>query len=108
MQKVLIPIVFILISFQGFAQKKLQAVKTNIAVSIDGKIDSVLHILPNSATGFIQMEPMPGSPSVQNTVVFVLYDENTLYVAFKCYQDPASIRAKIQSRDKLSKSDDIV
>lgn len=108
MQRILLLIVIILISIQGFAQKSLQAIRSNIALSIDSQIDSVLYILPDSATQFIQMEPMPGSPSVQNTVVFVLYDENTIYVAFKCYQDPASIKAKIQSRDKLSKSDDIV
>jgi len=108
MHRIIISIVFVLVSFQVYAQRSLQAIKINTPLSIDGKIDPLLHLLSDSATGFTQMEHMPGSPSVQNTVVFLFYDENTIYVAFKLYQDSASIRAKIQARDVYSKSDDIV
>ncbi|MCD4731479.1 MAG: carbohydrate binding family 9 domain-containing protein [Bacteroidales bacterium] len=90
------------------AQKVLQAIKTGTAVIIDGEIDSVLYALPDSASGFIQMEPSPGSPSIENTVVYLLYDEKVIYVVFKCFQDPNSIRAKIQNRDNLTTSDDAV
>jgi len=90
------------------AQKVLHAIKTGTAVIIDGEIDSVLYALPDSASGFIQMEPEPGNPSIEKTVVFFVYDDKAVYIAFKCYQDPASIRAKIQTRDNLSKNDDAI
>jgi len=106
MLRIFVCIVIMLVSVQVIAQKRLQAIKTSTTISIDGKIDSVFRTLSDSATGFTQMEPVPGNPSAEKTVVFVMYDKNTVYIAFKCYQDPGSIRAKIQTRDNLSKSDD--
>jgi len=90
------------------AQKSIPIFKTNTEIAIDGTIDSVFYSLPDSASDFIQMEPNPGIPSVENTVVYVMYDDKSIYIAFKCYQDPASIKAKIQTRDNLSKSDDAI
>jgi len=95
-------------AISGSAQKSLSISKIDNAIHIDGIVDSVIYTLPDSAVGFIQMEPNPKSPSVEKTVVYVLYDDNVLYVAFKCYQNPESIKAKIQTRDNLSKSDDAV
>jgi len=91
-----------------YAQKSLIAFKTNTELIIDGKIDSTLYVLPDSATGFIQMEPEPGKPSVENTVVYLFYNEKKVFIAFKCYQEPASIIGKIQIRDNLSTSDDAI
>ena len=73
------------------AQKVLHAIKTETTIIIDGEIDSVLFALPNSASGFIQMEPSPGSPSVENTIVYVMYDEKAVYVVFKCFHDQVNV-----------------
>ncbi len=103
-----ISIIFIINVNVLVAQKSLQATRINTIIKIDGIIDSVFYNLSDSATGFIQMEPERGAPSVENTVVYLAYNEQTLFVAFKCYQDPATITAKIQTRDNLTKSDDAV
>jgi len=36
-----------------YAQKSLNAYKTDTELIIDGKIDSILFVLPDSASGFI-------------------------------------------------------
>jgi hypothetical protein len=54
-------------------------------------------------------EIVPGDnvqPSVQ-TEVFVTYDQQALYVAFHCYDEPATIRATLSDRD-IFRADDII
>ncbi len=95
-------------AFSGKAQKNLKIFKTDSLIIVDGKIDSVIYTLPDSATNFIQMEPNPQSPFAEKTVVYAMYDDKALYIVFKCYQEPGSIKAKIQTRDNLTKNDDAV
>jgi len=100
--------VFILIFSltSGYAQKKVTAHRLKSSVFIDGIIDS--KNFPDSATAFIQLEPQKGMAASRKTVVYFGYDSLNVYIFWKCYQPQAEIVAKIQSRDQLSKSDDIV
>jgi len=98
----------LLVLFQTHAQKTIGAYKIASKPVIDGIIDSSYLASPDSATNFIQLEPQKGLKATQKTVVYFAYDSLYIYVAFKCYQDPGDIVAKIQTRDVLSKSDDNV
>ncbi len=103
---ILISVFVVTISASG--QKSIKAFKTEVAPVIDGEIDSIYSTLSDSAINFIQMEPAKGEAASEKTVAYVVYTSKTLYVAVKCYQDPEGIVAKIQTRDNLSKDDDVV
>jgi len=98
----------LLVLFQTHAQKTIGAYKIASTPVIDGIIDSIYLASPYSATNFIQLEPEKGLKATQKTVVYFAYDSLYIYVAYKCYQNPEDIVAKIQTRDVLSKSDDNV
>jgi hypothetical protein len=92
--------------FQTHAQKTLNTDKIAEPPLIDGIIDSIYFIASDSAVDFIQLEPEKGLPASERTVVYVMFDSLYIYVAYKCYQNPEDIVARIQTRDVLSKSDD--
>jgi len=76
---------------------------------IDGIISNLEWAIADSTFGFIQLEPEKGNPASEKTIIYVLQNEEYLFVAFRCYQkDPAHIVADITSRDQLHKSDDAV
>ncbi|MCK4591642.1 MAG: carbohydrate binding family 9 domain-containing protein, partial [Candidatus Latescibacteria bacterium] len=58
--------------------------KTERPPRIDGFIESVW-AEADSVTEFVQTEPREGQPATERTVAYFLYDDQNLYVAFKCY-----------------------
>jgi uncharacterized protein DUF5916 len=79
------------------------------SIIIDGKINVSEWLDSDSTSGFTQLEPQKGNQASEKTIVYVMQNEEFLYVAFKCYQKKsATIVANITSRDKLDKSDDAV
>jgi hypothetical protein len=89
------------------AQKILKAFAIKTAPIIDGKFDHNVWAGSDSAFSFIQMEPRPGEPATEPTSAWFGYDDKNIYAFFKCYQRTPVI-AKNQSRDALSKNDDMV
>ncbi len=76
---------------------------------LDGILDESCWNLPDSATGFVQMEPFKGSEATEPTVVYAGYDDLNLYFGIKCYEtDQSAIVANIRTRDMLTKNDDII
>lgn len=57
-------------------------------------------------TRFTQREPNNGEPATQRTEVFVGYDSDYLYIAFRCYGNPELITAKELARDVSLQYDD--
>ena len=88
------------------AQKSMQAFYLKSPPIVDGVFEKAIWSEADSATGFIQMEPVPGEPSTEKTMARFGFDDKNIYAAIKCYQRTPII-AKNQSRDALSKSDDI-
>ncbi len=67
---------------------------------VDGVIESVWAGV-DSATGFIQIVPDEGKPSTEKTVVYLLYDDQHLYVAFKCFDsEPEKLILRVTPRDQ--------
>ena len=66
------------------AEKTIQAVRTVTAPKIDGFIESTW-AKADSVTEFVQTKPREGQPATERTVAYFLYDDQNLYVAFKCY-----------------------
>jgi hypothetical protein len=76
---------------------------------MDGRIVPDEWASVDSTAGFRQIEPSRGAKASRHTVVYCGQSDKHLYLAFRCYVNAASeISARIQRRDQLDNSDDIV
>ncbi len=88
----------------GFAQSKKRTYKAaevrGKAPVIDGRLNDKVWKLVSWDTGFTQFEPYNGNPPTQKTAFKVLFDNNNLYVAVRCYDtDPSKIEKILARRD---------
>ena len=107
MKTILACTVIIMITFTTVAQKNINAIFLESPITIDGVYESEVWNNKQVASGFFQMEPHPGEPATEKTEVNIGYNSENIYVSFRCFQSTPVI-AKNQSRDALSKSDDII
>jgi hypothetical protein len=61
-------------------ERRIQAVRTPLTVTLDGTLDEAAWRDAPIATGFLQTEPNEGEPATEHTEVRVLYDDQHLYV----------------------------
>ncbi|MCX6580704.1 MAG: DUF5916 domain-containing protein [Candidatus Aminicenantes bacterium] len=74
---------------------------------IDGNIDDVYETF-EKVDRFYQSEPQWGQPGTEDTIAYFGYDEQNLYVAFKCLDKEAGkIRAKLVKRENIENSDTV-
>lgn len=69
-------------------------------LDIDGRLDEAIYgaVLPMS--DFIQIEPNEGQPATQQTDVWLLFDDDYLYVTARCWEEhPERIVANDMRRD---------
>jgi len=62
----------------------IEARYTAMAPEIDGILEEIWENA-DSSSHFIQMAPDEGKPASEKTVVYLLYDDENLYVAFRCF-----------------------
>ncbi len=83
--------------------------RTIVPPSIDGVISAGEYPNSESRSNFIQLEPSSGTSSLVSTKIYSAYDNNFIYFGIVCYDsEPEKIVSSIQSRDKLSDSDDAI
>ncbi|MFA5330343.1 MAG: DUF5916 domain-containing protein [Prolixibacteraceae bacterium] len=76
------------------------ATKIDKRPKIDGKLTDACWEEGEWAGGFTQQVPNQGKSPSQDTEIKILYDNNNLYVAFKCYdKGPGKIRPILGRRD---------
>jgi hypothetical protein len=75
---------FLILTLITSNDKRIEIKFTEIAPRIDGQIEE-LWFQADSITDFIQSYPDEASEPTERTVVYVLQDNNNLYVAFCCY-----------------------
>jgi hypothetical protein len=86
---------------------------TRIALSdaptIDGDLSDSIWEKAEPITEFYQIDPDPGRPASERTVVRFLYDDNNLYVYIYCYdRRPDLVRSTSMNRDGNFGGDDTV
>lgn len=77
-------------------------------IKIDGLLDDPGWIRAGRARNFVEHNPGDQTRPPVETVALITYDENNLYVAMICYDDPATIRASYCERDRIFQDDYIV
>ena len=76
-------------------------------IKLDGYLDENEWNLVLPANNFIQRDPMEGAPSTEETEVYILYDEENLYIGAMLYDsDPEGILAYQKRRDQSLRTDD--
>lgn len=60
-------------------------------LAVDGRLDDEVYRRVRSFGDFVQQEPVEGAPATQRTEVWLLFDDEHLYVSARCWQD-ASVR----------------
>ena len=90
------------------AKKVLNASAINEKITLDGKLDEPAWQHAEKATGFVQHDPYPGQPSIQNTEVKILYDNDAVYVGAMMYDTrPDSILKQLSPRDVFDNNNDV-
>ncbi len=76
---------------------------------IDGLLNDPVWQLAPVASGFTQRDPEEGAPATEPTEVRVLYDDEYLYIGFKCYdREPERIVARQMRNDADLENDDYI
>ena len=98
---------FSLFFLETEAQKTIHAFQLEEPINIDGVFEPAKWTAADSTSDFVQMEPQTGEAASERTVAYFGYYEDNIYIVFNCYQS-SPVVAKNQSRDALSKDDDLI
>jgi hypothetical protein len=92
---------------QQFVRPEFRAVRAPEPPVIDGTLDDASWQLPPVPTGeFLSYNPLHGDPVPQKTTVWMTYDADYLYFAFKCDDpDPSGIKTSVTRRDNIWQDD---
>ncbi|HUE96468.1 MAG TPA: DUF5916 domain-containing protein [Longimicrobiaceae bacterium] len=84
-----------------------QAFRVAVGPTIDGRLDESVWSTAEPLEGFVQYEPVEGTPASERTVVRILYDEAALYIGAWLYDgEPQRIIVGERRRDaSLPESD---
>ena len=63
----------------------VRAVRVSEPLSIDGVLDERVYQEIFPAGGFIQTEPLAGTPATEQTEVWVFFDDDNLYISARCW-----------------------
>jgi len=93
-------VIFAAISLAGSNPKKVVAVRTPVAPKIDGVLNEPEWKLATPATDFYQQDPDEGKPASMPTEIFIMFDDEALYLGCVMHDsDPSKIVARLARRD---------
>ncbi|NNG17350.1 MAG: carbohydrate binding family 9 domain-containing protein [Gemmatimonadales bacterium] len=86
--------------------QRVQAVRLSQPIAVDGVLDEAAWQGATPFTDFTQRDPDEGGEPSQRTEVYVMYDDNGLYIGARLYDTGAdSIVARLGRRDVWTNSD---
>ncbi|UCG62342.1 MAG: carbohydrate binding family 9 domain-containing protein [Candidatus Zixiibacteriota bacterium] len=94
-------------TFQPVFNPSIFVSKAAATISIDGNLDDHAWSLASSADNFVERSPGDMTEPEVQTRALITYDEDHLYVAFLCYDDPSAIRATMSQRDQYGGDDEV-
>lgn len=92
-------------TFEPVFSPKLLITKTNAAIEIDGDLNDPGWQPAGRVDQFVERFPGDNTEPEVETRAYITYDEDHLYVAFVCLDDPSTIRATMCQRDRYSGDD---
>ena len=87
----------------------VQATRTSTPPNIDGRLDDSVWDQAPTIADFFQREPVEGAPPTEQTQVRILFDDDYLYFALRCFDSEAArLVANQMRRDaELDENDNI-
>ncbi len=86
-------------------QRTAHARRAETPPRLDGIIDEEIWLRAPVHEGFTQSDPDNGEPASLRTTFQVAYDDDALYIAGVCYDDPDSVTARLARRDEWRERD---
>jgi hypothetical protein len=88
----------------------LRAVRLVKPLVVNGRLDDEIYNTVPPAGGFIQQDPDEGAPATEKTDVWVLFDEDNLYISARCWDSqPERMIANDMLRDgNLNQNESLV
>ena len=69
-------------------------------IAIDGRLDEPFYTALHPMSGFLQAEPLNGTPAEEQTEIWIFFDKTTLYIAARCHEShPERLVANELQRD---------
>jgi hypothetical protein len=96
---------------QSRERRAVTAYPVTAPLTIDGNLDEAFYRTVQPASDFIQIEPEDGAPATEKTEMWVGFDRDTVYVAFRCWESRMErVVAKEMRRDNTAiwGGDDVV
>lgn len=91
--------------WQPNVKPRLEVTRSTGAIDIDGEVSDAGWQGVARARNFAEFRPSNKTRPAMDTEVLVTYDENNLYLAFLCEDDPATIRGGLRDRDDIWRDD---
>ena len=88
----------------------IRAVRLAAPLRLDGELDEAVYASVRPISDFIQNEPQAGSPATERTEVWVTFDDDRVYVSFRCWESqPERMIAREMRRDNpgIFQGDDV-
>lgn len=77
-------------------------------IHVDGRLDEPVWKQLPPITEFVQTDPIEGAPATERTEAFLFYDDEKIYLGFKCYDAEAKkIVARYDTHDARTNSDSV-
>lgn len=87
-------------SRDGAGHVTIRATRITTPIAVDGALDDEAYAQVEALTAFVQTEPRQGAPVSERTEVWVLFDDDQLYFACRCWDEhPERIVANEMRRD---------
>ena len=92
---------------QAVARPELHAERATTPPKLDGVLDDAAWAHePMALEPWVSYNPLRGEPAKQRTSVWIAYDADAIYFAFRCFDDePGKIRTTITRRDNAWNDD---
>ena len=88
------------ISRDADGRATIRAVRLEAALELDGALTEAVYADVSSISDFVQMEPDGGAPATEQTEVWVLFDNDNIYISVRCWESrPEQIIANDMRRD---------
>jgi len=88
------------ISREPSGSTTVRAVRVQVPLKIDGALDEPLYANVAPISDFIQQEPHEGEPATEKTEMWVAFDNDNIYVSFRCWEtEPDRVVANEMRRD---------
>ena len=81
----------------------VRAVRLETPLVVDGQLDESIYGIVPAMSDFIQVEPVGGAPATEKTEVWLTFDDDHVYVSFRCWEaEPERRVANEMRRDSFN------